>query len=299
MRSVKGPRTTRDWAHLRAARRGALLGVLPAAYLVVFFVLPILYLLLASLRTASTTDFIGAAWTLDNYADVLSDGYYLTVIGRTFGAGLGIVLLTLVIGYAVASRLTALGARAQTFCLLLFLFPLMVSNVVRAYGWIAILGRNGLLNTGLRGVGYGGPPLRILFSLEAVVLGLMTILLPFMVISILNALNTIDRTYREAAASLGASPLRTFLSVTLPLSMPGVLSGTMLVFLLTLSAYITISLLGGPRFKLLVSLVFDTMQNFQWAKAGALAFILLALALVAATSLILLLRPTHGRKAVR
>jgi putative spermidine/putrescine transport system permease protein len=289
--------TTRDRSDRRAIRRAVLLGALPAGYLLVFFVLPILYLLLASLRNPDPSEFIGKGWTLGNYTDVLSDSYYLTILARTFGASAGIVVIALVIGYLIAYRLKSMGPRAQASCLLLFLFPLMVSNVVRAYGWIAILGRNGLLNTGLRGAGYHGPPLSILFSAQAVILGLMTILLPYMIISILNALNTVDTRYREAAASLGASPLRTFIHVTLPLSAPGVLTGTLLVFLLTLSAYITISLLGGPRYKLLVSLVFDTVQNFQWAKAGALAFILLALALVVSSALIFLLRPAQTRKA--
>lgn len=289
----------KDPAIGRAYRKAALMGAIPAVYLVVFFALPILYLLVASLKTPDQTEFIGASWTLGNYVGILSDDYYLGVIWRTLTSSLGIVLVALLIGYAAAYRMTTLTPGKRAFFLLLFLFPLMVSNVVRAYGWMAILGREGVVNTTIKSLGYSGPPLRILFSLEAVVIGLMTILLPYMIISVLNALNTIDKRYREAAASLGASPWRTFIHVTLPLSAPGVLTGTLLVFLLTLSAYITVSLLGGPRFKLLVSLVYDAVQTFQWAKAGALAFILLAVALAVATVLIVTLRPAGGKAASR
>src|SRR5438045_9642265 len=121
----------------------------------------------------------------------------------------------------------------------------MVSNVVRAYGWVAILGRRGVLNTGLRELGLIDAPLDMLYSTEAVVVGLMTILLPYMVISIANTLSEMDPRYQEAAESLGAGPVRTFIHVTLPLSTPGVASGMLLVFLLTLSAYVTITLLGA------------------------------------------------------
>jgi putative spermidine/putrescine transport system permease protein len=174
---------------------------------------------------------------------------------------------------------------------LLLLFPLMVSNVVRAYGWVAILGRRGVVNTGLGELGLIDAPLDLLYTTEAVVVGLMTILLPYMVISIANTLSALDRSLEEAAQSLGAGPVRTFVHVTLPLSTPGVASGTLLVFLLTLSAYVTIALLGGPRSKLLVSMIYDGVTAFQWPHAAALAFVLLALALALTALILAVLRP--------
>ncbi len=112
-----------------------------------------------------------------------------------------------------------------------------------------------------------------------------------MVISIANTLASMDVRYQEAAQSLGANPIRTFLHVTLPLSAPGVASGLLLVFLLTLSAYVTITLLGGPRSKLLVSLIYDSVVSFQWPQAAALAFVLLALALVTTALILAVIRP--------
>jgi putative spermidine/putrescine transport system permease protein len=171
------------------------------------------------------------------------------------------------------------------------LFPLMVSNVIRAYGWIAILGRRGVINNVLGDVGLIQAPLPLMYSLETVVVGLLTILLPYMIICLVNALLTVDRNLEEAAQALGAGPGRTFLHVTLPLSTPGIASGLLLVFLLTLSAYVTVQLLGGAQSKMLVSLVYDSVMTFVWPRAAALAFVLLAISLAVATMMLKGIRP--------
>jgi putative spermidine/putrescine transport system permease protein len=156
---------------------------------------------------------------------------------------------------------------------------------------VALLGRRGVISTALRSAGLIDAPLAILYTPSAVVIGLLTILLPYIIISVANSLSSIDRSYGEAAQALGAGPLRTFLYVTLPLSSPGVASGMLLVFLLTLSAYVTVTVLGGPQSKMLVSLVYDGVVAFQWPRAAALAFVLLALALLAAGLILATLRP--------
>ncbi len=148
-----------------------------------------------------------------------------------------------------------------------------------------------MINTGLRELELIDSPLGLLYSPEAVVLGLLTILLPYMVISIANVLASLDPRYEEAAQALGAGPIRTFVHVTLPLSAPGVASGLLLVFLLTLSAYVTIAVLGGPQSKLLVSLVYDSVVSFHWPQAAALAFTLLAIALTVAGAIMAVVRP--------
>jgi putative spermidine/putrescine transport system permease protein len=263
----------------------------PLAVTACFFVLPLLYLFWISLHASSQTELFGHALTLENYTAVLGDAFYLGIIRRTLGVAAVILGIGLLIGYPVAYFVALLPPRRRMIVLLMLLFPLMVSNVVRAYGWVAILGRRGVVNTGLRGLGIVDYPLDLLYTTEAVVVGLMTILLPYMVISIANTLAALDRRYEEAAQALGAGPVRTFLHVALPLSTPGVASGTLIVFLLTLSAYVTITLLGGPRSKLLVSLVYDSVTAFQWPRAAALAFILLALALALTGVILGVLRP--------
>jgi putative spermidine/putrescine transport system permease protein len=263
----------------------------PLAAALLLFVGPLLYLFWVSLHTPSQSELYGDALTLSNYAGVLTDPFHLSIIRRTLGVAAAVLAFALVIGYPVAYFVALQPARRRMRILLVLLFPLMVSNVVRAYGWVAILGRRGVLNTTLRDLGLTDAPLDLLYTTEAVVVALMTILLPYMVVSIANTLSALDRRYEEAAQALGAGPVRTFVHVTLPLSTPGVASGTLLVFLLTLSAYVTITLLGGPRSKLLVSLVYDNVTAFEWPRAAALAFVLLALALVVTALILAVLRP--------
>jgi putative spermidine/putrescine transport system permease protein len=274
-------------------RRGAAIALLapPLALFVLFFVAPLATLFWASLHGTSQAELYGDELTLANYRTIVEDSFYHTILLRTLGTGLSIVGLTLVLGYATAYVIAPLPPRRRLVLLLLLLVPLMVSNVIRAYGWIAILGRQGLVNSVLRGTGIIDRPLLLLNSFEAVVIGLMTILLPYMVISIANALSAIDVQYRDAAQSLRASPFRTFIHVIWPLSSPGVASGLLLVFLLTLSAYVTITVLGGPRTKLLVSLVFDSVASFRWPLAAALSFVLLAVALAFSGLILAVLRP--------
>jgi putative spermidine/putrescine transport system permease protein len=271
----------------------------PLALALVFFVVPVAYLFWVSVHGASTSELYGASLTLRNYADVVGDAFYLTIVRRTVGVAAVILALCLVIGYPFAYFVALLPPRRRMLAILLLLFPLMVSNVVRAYGWIALLERRGVVNTALRDLRLIDAPLDLLYTPSAVVVALMTILLPYMVISIANTLAALDPRYHEAAQALGAGPLRTFLHVTLPLSTPGIASGTLLVFLLTLSAYVTITLLGGPRSKLLVSLIYDNVTAFQWPRAAALAFVLLALALAFTALILALLRPGRVQGAGR
>jgi len=269
----------------------------PLAAAMLLFVGPLLYLFWVSLHTPSQSELYGPALTLRNYTGVLTDPFYLGIIRRTLGVATVILCLALFLGYPVAYFVALQPPRRRMTILLLLLFPLMVSNVVRAYGWVAILGRRGVINTTLRDIGLIDVPLDLLYTTGAVVVALMTILLPYMVVSIANTLSALDRRYEEAAQALGAGPVRTFLHVTLPLSTPGVASGMLLVFLLTLSAYVTITLLGGPRSKLLVSMVYDSVTAFEWPRAAALAFVLLAIALVVTGLILGVLRPRRVQGA--
>jgi len=263
----------------------------PLALLLVFFVVPVVYLFWVSLHAGSTSELYGASLTLRNYGEIIGDPFYLTIVRRTLGIAAVILGLCLAIGYPVAYFVALLPTRQRMVAILLLLFPLMVSNVVRAYGWVALLERRGVVNSTLSDLRLIDAPLDLLYTPSAFVVALITILLPYMVISIANTLTALDRRYLEAAQALGASPLRTFLHVTLPLSSPGIASGALLVFLLTLSAYVTITLVGGPRSKLLVSLIYDSVTAFQWPRAAALAFVLLALALAFTGVMLALLRP--------
>lgn len=285
-----------DWR--RYVGEGAALGA-PLLFFTACFLLPLLYLFVVSFLEPSQVELYEKQLTLANYSRVVNDDFYLMIIGRTLLATTAVLIISLLLAYPAAMVIARFEPKWRIRMLALLLFPLMISNVVRAYGWMSILGRRGIANTILLDLGFIEAPLSLLYSFNAVVLGLLTILLPYMIISIANALAAIDRSYTEAAESLGAGPFRTFWHVTLPLSSPGVASGCLIVFFLSLSAYVTISLLGGPRFKLLVSLVFDTVVTLQWPRAAALSFILLLLSLAGGAVILALTRPqrVRGRRA--
>jgi len=291
----------RGWHPIDWARRspGGLVLAVPLVFFVACFLLPLLYLLIVSFFEPSQVELYEKRVTFDNYARVFTDDFYLKIIGRSLLASSTVLIICLLLAYPAAIVIAGFSLKWRIRILALLLFPLMVSNVVRAYGWISILGRRGVANTVMQDLGLIDAPLSLLYSFDAVVLGLLTILLPYMIISIANALAAIDRSYAEAAQSLGAGPWRSFWHVTLPLSSPGVSSGCLIVFFLALSAYVTINLLGGPRYKLLVSLVYDTVVAFQWPRAAALSFILLLIAVAGGAVILAITRPqrVRGRRA--
>ena len=267
----------------------------PLALIVVFFVVPLAHLLYGSFLEPSQTDLFGSQLTLSNYTNVLSDSFYHLIIQRTILVSAVVVGLSILIGYPAALFVVRLTPRGRLMMLMVLMLPLMISNVVRAYGWIAILGRRGIINGTLQSADLIERPLSLMYGIEAIALGLLTVLLPYVIISIANTLVQIDKVYGEAAHSLGASPFRTFIHVTWPLSSPGVAAGLMLSLFLMLSAYVTVALFGGSRYKLLVSLIYDSVVAFQWPKAAAIAFILLAIAIAGAVLIQLVLRPQRVR----
>lgn len=293
--SVDAVRATRGPVALTLRSVAVALLLPPLALVLFFFVIPLAHLFYASFLEPSQSELFGSTLTLSNYTGVLSDSFYHLIIMRTMLVSAVVVGFSILIGYPAALFVARLTPRGRLMMLMVLMLPLMVSNVVRAYGWVAILGRRGIVNGSLQELGMIERPLSLMYGIEAIALGLLTVLLPYVIISISNTLVQIDKVYGEAAHSLGASPFRTFIHVTWPLSSPGVAAGLMLSFFLMLSAYVTIALLGGPRYKLLVSLIYDSVVAFQWPKAAALAFILLALALAGALLIQLVLRPQRVR----
>ncbi|MEX6508646.1 ABC transporter permease [Jiella sp. M17.18] len=263
----------------------------PLLMICAFFVAPLAFLFVISFMTPSPEELFQYQVTIGNYLALAQDSFYWLILQRTLVTALIVLGTCLLLGYPVAVVVSRMTPRKRLVMLMVLLFPLMVSNVVRAYGWITILGREGLINVTLVDMSLIPYPLRMLNSAGAVGAGLLTILLPYMIISVANTLAGLDKSYQEAAQSLGAGPVRSFIHVTWPLSSPGVAAGLSLVFFLTLSAYVTITLLGGPRFKLLVSLVYDSVTTLQWPKAASLSFVLLAFALIVGALIQAGLRP--------
>lgn len=260
----------------------------PLAVFLVLFVAPLAALFVVSLFRFDRSVGIVARVTLENYVKFLGDPFYLAILGRTLEIGVLVTLVTLLLGYPVAYHLTRVPPRRRAHLLLVILAPLLVSVVVRSFGWLVILGPNGLVNALLRGAGLIDEPLRLLYNEGAIVLGLTHVFLSFMVLSILAALGRIDPALIRAAQGLGATPWRAFLRVVLPLSVPGVVAGSLIVFSLSTSAFITPALLGGPRVKVMSYLAYQqTLMLADWPYGAAIAFVLLA---VSGTSVLVYLR---------
>ena len=214
------------------------------------------------------------AYTLAHYAAVLTDEYYLGIFWRTFWIAGVTTLICLLIGAPEAYVLSRMGNPWRSIFLLVVLAPLLVSVVVRAFGWSMLLGPQGVINHALQAMGLG--PVRILYTETAVVIALVHVMLPFMVIPVWTSLQKLDPGVENAALSLSASHFTTLRRIVLPQVMPGILSGSLIVFGLSASAFAIPGLLGGRRLKMVSTVVYDEyLHELNWPLGAALALILL------------------------
>jgi len=274
-----------------SAQRGiGLLLITPLGLvLLVAFVLPVLLMLPTSFRPYTAGGPAATGWTLDNYTQIVTDPYFHEVLGRTFTMGAVVTLLCLLAGYPLALVLARAQPATQRWLTLLVVFPLLLNLVVRSFGWIALLANHGLVNNALIAAHLIAAPLRLMYNLTGLVIGLVHILLPFMVLVLVAALRAVPRDAEAAAGTLGAGPLKTFFLVTLPLTGPGMFAGSVLVFVLSISALVTPRLLGGPAYKVMATVIYDEfLASLDWPSGAALAFVLtlIALIIVAAAGLL-------------
>lgn len=261
-----------------------LLIAIPACFLLVFFVIPAAVLLSMSVVESEDTVPTGAL-TLDSYATLLSNRLYLNAILRSFTVGLSTGALVVLLAYPLAYFLVRTTSRWKNLLIALSLAPLLASVIVRTYGWWVILNREGAVNVWLRGLRLIDQPLVLLPSTAAIVVGLAHALLPYGVLSIMASLNGLNPSLERAAMSLGAGRTRTFLSVTLPLSAPGVAGGFLLTFAIAMSAYATPAILGGPSTEVMATMIRRFMLDLlDWSLGSAMG----ALLLVSAMGLLLL-----------
>lgn len=257
--------------------------ILPAVILLgVFFVIPYLNLLYISFMTHTPSTTFVRTFTFENYEETLRDSFIWRVIWQTLRFGFITILVTLVLSYPLAYHMARATSKIKGLLMIMLLAPLLVGIVIRSYGWMIILADNGLINQLATDLNIG--PFSLMYNETGVMIGLIHIYMPFMVLSILGSLQAIDPDLERAARSLGAGSWRTLLRITWPLSLPGVTSGTVLVFVLTVSAYVTPSLLGGYRVLTVPLLVVQTVQElFNWPLGSALAivFFVITIAIVA------------------
>jgi len=265
----------------RRARVPLLLAAPAILLYVVLFVIPFANLVLYSFYDYSRVTGVVETLTLKNYQRFWSDPFYLNITVRTLRISLLATAATLVIGYPVALFMRRTTARIRGIVTLLILSPLLISVVVRSFGWLVILGPNGLIDTAGRLIGI--PNATIMYTEAAIVIGLVNVFLPYLVLSVVASLQAIEPAVLLAAASLGARRHQVFLYVTLPLSMPGVVAGSLIVFCLSASAFVTPAVLGGTEVKVLSSLTYQQamlLQNWPFAAAIAISLLVIVLAVI-------------------
>lgn len=241
-------------------------------YMLVFYALPVLAMLMRSVSDPH--------WTLDNYRQLAQDTVFFRVFWVTLRTALIVTTGTLLLGYPVALALARLPRGPAALVLVLVLLPFWTSVLVRSYAWMVLLGRHGLVNEILAAIGLIDTPLKLLNTPFAVSIAMIHILLPYMILPVASVLRQIDPALPRAASGLGATPFGTFRQVVLPLSMPGVAAGVLLVFVLSLGFYITPMLVGGPHDMLLSMLISQQVELINWPYAACLSATLLAATLV-------------------
>jgi ABC-type spermidine/putrescine transport system permease subunit I len=239
-------------------------------YMLVFYALPVLAMLLRSVNDPS--------WTLSHYATLFDDVVFAKTFWITISTSVTVTLGCLVLAYPVALGLVR-ARRMAPLILVIILLPFWTSVLVRSYAWMVLLGRHGLINEALLALGMIDRPVRILNTPIATQIAMIHILLPYIILPIANALRQIDPSLLRAASGLGATPWMTFRQVILPLSMSGVIAGTLLTFVLALGFYITPAMVGGPRDITLSMLIAQQVDQLNWGYAATLSAVLLATAL--------------------
>jgi spermidine/putrescine transport system permease protein len=265
-------------------RRPAVQGVLlvsPAAlWLLVFLALPLALVLLYSFWTHGLGGNVVRTFTLENYTRFFTRGIYSRILLRSFLVGLETTGFALVLGYPTAYYL-AHRRTSSTLLIFLILVPFWTSYLIRIYSWMLILMERGVVNYILLNAGLINEPLRLLFTPFAVVIGMTYSALPFMILPIYAVLSGIDQDLVEAAKTLGANDRQAFLEVTFPLSLPGVVAGSMIVFIQGAGNFLAPAILGGTGADLMANVIANRfLESFNWPLGSALAIIFLVVMIV-------------------
>lgn len=246
-----------------------------------FFLLPLFFLFITSFKTFDAGSGIGSEWTFQNYIKFISDPFYLSVVWRTVKIALLTTLASIIISYPVAFQISRASGRVKNYLTLLVLSPLLISMVIRCYGWVILLSNNGVVNNTLINLGWIDQPLTLLYTELSVVIGMVHVLLPYMVLSIMGSLERIDPSVIRASQNLGASSFKTFFSVLLPLTLPGIFAGSVMVFSLSVSSFVTPAILGGPQVKVMSYLTYEQVAvMLNWPYGAAIGFLLIIIATI-------------------
>jgi len=258
------------------SRMGVLLLLLPALLLMALvFLGPIAWFIGGALAELG-----GPAEIWEEAAAVLGSRAIIATIVTTNWIAFLVTCLTLLVGYPVAYALSRAKGLTFTVILVCILLPYFTSVIVRTYAWMVLLGRNGLINQALLGLGIIDEPLQLMYNRAGVLIGMSYVLLPYMVLTLYSAMKAVDPRLLEAAEGMGASPLAVFVKVFLPLTLQGVVAGALIVFILGLGFFITPALMGGPRDIMIAMLIEREIElMLNWPVAALMTLVLLAVTL--------------------
>ena len=272
----------------RLSTATALIG--PATiFVTVSLLIPIAILFRYSLNQFVPGTLMVEAFTLENYVLFFTDPYYTEAFYRTLRVAVIVTVCCVVLAIPLAYRLARTQSRFKNILLILLVLPLFVGNAVRAAGWIAVFGNKGFLNVSLQTLGVTSEPIVFMYTELAVIVGILAVNLPYVVLTLQSVIEGIDRSVEEAAFNLGAGPISMARRVLLPLALPGLAAGAIFCFILSMNAYATPVLLGGPQFVMMGPLVyvqFAAKSNWPFGSAVSLILMMTTLILTAAANLL-------------
>ncbi|MFG3715465.1 ABC transporter permease [Micromonospora sp. NPDC047730] len=242
------------------------------------FLVPLVWLARMSLNRTVGAAELQSAVSSQSYLDVLTDEFVWDIAWQTLRLGVLVTVLVIVVSYPIALFLARTRSRLRGLLLALAIAPLLTSSVVRTFGWLVLLSDDGVVNSALGRLGITSEPLALTNNYTGVVIALVEIMMPYAILAMIAGFGRVSKDLEDAAGSLGAGRMRRFLRVTFPLSLPGVLTGALMVFVLTISAFITPRLMGGGRVFVIATEIFDqATTTLDWPRASALSMLLLLL----------------------
>lgn len=256
-------------------RKGRYLLFIPCVVLVVYFmIVPLVDIIIPTFT--NTKDGMFSA-----YKEFFADSYMMSIFLRTIKISLISSIICMIIGVPVSYYISRVSKKIRGLFIALTVFPILTNSVVRSFAWMSILGKSGIINTLLMKLNIINEPLSLLYTEGAIIIGTVYIFLPLMIISLVGVMENIDNDLLEAAESLGANRLKSFFKVVFPLSLPGLIVGTVLVFTGSLTAYTTPQLLGGNKNTVLATLIYQkTMTLGDWQGAAVVATIMIVVTLI-------------------
>ena len=254
------------------------------------------FLVLPLLSSLIPTVFPESSFSLQLYIDFFKDSYFMAVLGRTLSISLIVTIFCAVLGLPAAYVISGVSKKWRGILIALMLFPLLTNSVIRSFAWITILGKNGVINNLLMMFGLIHEPMSLLYTDFSIIIGSVYLFLPTMIMTLVGILENIDDDLLEAAATLGLSPLKGFFKIILPLSLPGMIVGSILVFTGTLTAYTTPQLLGGNKKMMLATLLYQRATTLgDWTSASVIALVMIVITFAVMKALNLLVKSMDKR----